>query len=87
MFREIRRSIFQGGWCGATLNTGNGSDGMTISYDELAALTAEFVAIDSTNPDLVPGGAGEAEIARFVAGWRALSSTPSCASSTPAAPM
>ena len=42
---------------------------MTISYDELAALTAEFVAIDSTNPDLVPGGAGEAEIARFVAGW------------------
>ena len=42
---------------------------MTISYDELAALTAELVAIDSTNPDLVPGGAGEAEIARFVAGW------------------
>jgi acetylornithine deacetylase len=27
------------------------------------------VAIDSVNPDLVPGGAGEAEIARFVAGW------------------
>jgi acetylornithine deacetylase len=42
---------------------------MTISYDEVAALTAELVAIDSTNPDLVPGGAGEAEIARFVAGW------------------
>ena len=42
---------------------------MTISYDELAALTAELVAIDSTNPDLVPGGAGEAEIARFVADW------------------
>src|SRR5205823_5224856 len=25
--------------------------------------------IDSINPDLVPGGAGEAEIARFIAGW------------------
>src|SRR5215210_9045083 len=42
---------------------------MTASYDEVAALTADLVAIDSTNPDLVPGGAGEAEIARFVAGW------------------
>jgi acetylornithine deacetylase len=28
-----------------------------------------LVAIDSTNPDLVPGGAGETEIARFVAAW------------------
>jgi acetylornithine deacetylase len=27
------------------------------------------VAIDSTNPDLVPGGAGEAEIAQFVSTW------------------
>ena len=42
---------------------------MAIPQEELAALTAELVAIDSTNPDLVPGGAGEAEIARFVAGW------------------
>src|SRR5215208_7068582 len=42
---------------------------MTISHDEIAPLTAELVAIDSTNPDLVPGGAGEAEIARFVAAW------------------
>jgi acetylornithine deacetylase len=42
---------------------------VTILYDEVAALTAELVAIDSTNPDLVPDGAGEAEIARFVAGW------------------
>jgi acetylornithine deacetylase len=42
---------------------------MAISQDELADLTAKLVAIDSTNPDLVPGGAGEAEIARFVAGW------------------
>jgi acetylornithine deacetylase len=32
-------------------------------------LTSALVAIDSVNPDLVPGGAGEAEIADFVAGW------------------
>ena len=32
-------------------------------------LVAALVAIDSVNPDLVPGGAGEAEIADFVAGW------------------
>ena len=37
--------------------------------DELARLTAELVAIDSVNPSLVAGGAGEAEIARFVAAW------------------
>jgi acetylornithine deacetylase len=37
--------------------------------DELARLTADLVAIDSVNPSLVAGGAGEAEIARFVAGW------------------
>ena len=32
-------------------------------------LVASLVAIDSVNPELVPGGAGEAEIAEFVAGW------------------
>ena len=32
-------------------------------------LTAALVAIDSVNPSLVPGGAGEPEIAAFVAGW------------------
>ncbi len=42
---------------------------MAISLDELAGLSAALVAIDSTNPDLVPGGAGEAAIASFVAGW------------------
>jgi acetylornithine deacetylase len=36
---------------------------------ELVELLRQLVAIDSINPDLVPGGAGEAEIARFVAGW------------------
>jgi acetylornithine deacetylase len=49
---------------------GHGKPNMTlISEREIGALTAELVAIDSTNPDLVPGGAGETEIARFVAGW------------------
>lgn len=36
---------------------------------ELTELLARLVAIDSVNPDLVAGGAGEAEIARFVAAW------------------
>jgi acetylornithine deacetylase len=35
----------------------------------VADLTAALVRIDSTNPDLVPGGVGEAEVAAFVAGW------------------
>src|SRR4051794_13075608 len=35
----------------------------------LEGLVARLVAIDSVNPDLVPGGAGEREIAAFVAGW------------------
>lgn len=32
-------------------------------------LLRQLVAIDSVNPDLVPGGAGEGNIARFVAQW------------------
>jgi acetylornithine deacetylase len=39
--------------------------------DAVSALIAELVAIDSVNPDLVPGGAGEGALARFVAGWLA----------------
>jgi acetylornithine deacetylase/succinyl-diaminopimelate desuccinylase-like protein len=35
----------------------------------VAELAAELVRIDSVNPDLVPGGAGEAELAAFVARW------------------
>ena len=34
-----------------------------------ADLLAQLVAIDSVNPTLVPGGAGEAQIAAFVADW------------------
>ena len=37
--------------------------------DKLTQLLSDLVAIDSTNPDLVPGGAGEAEIAPYIAGW------------------
>lgn len=35
----------------------------------LLELTAKLVSIDSTNPSLSPTGAGEAEIAAFVADW------------------
>ena len=37
--------------------------------DQLTQLLSDLVAIDSTNPELVPGGAGEGEIARFIAEW------------------
>ncbi|MFT4040755.1 MAG: M20/M25/M40 family metallo-hydrolase [Thermomicrobiales bacterium] len=42
---------------------------MTITLEDLTTLTADLVAIDSSNPDLVPGGAGESDIAAFVAAW------------------
>ncbi|HRF48533.1 MAG TPA: ArgE/DapE family deacylase [Anaerolineales bacterium] len=37
--------------------------------DALENLLADLVRIDSVNPDLVPGGAGEAAVAAFVADW------------------
>ena len=37
--------------------------------NHLETLLHDLVAIDSTNPDLVPGAAGEAEIAAFIARW------------------
>lgn len=40
-----------------------------ITREEIRDLTASLVAIDSVNPDLVAGGAGEGEIAGFVASW------------------
>ncbi|HYY74975.1 MAG TPA: M20/M25/M40 family metallo-hydrolase [Gaiellaceae bacterium] len=39
------------------------------SSQSLAELTAELVCRDSVNPELVQDGAGEGEIARFVAAW------------------
>ncbi|MBX7214062.1 MAG: M20/M25/M40 family metallo-hydrolase [Thermoflexales bacterium] len=35
----------------------------------LADLTAQLVAIESINPDLVPTGSGEARVAAFIAAW------------------
>ena len=35
----------------------------------VAELLSALVAIDSVNPDLVPGGAGEEEVASYVAAW------------------
>lgn len=40
-----------------------------MAVSELTELVRDLVAIDSVNPDLVPGGAGEGRIARFVAAW------------------
>jgi acetylornithine deacetylase len=37
--------------------------------DHVVGLASRLVAIDSANPSLVPGGAGEGEIAAFIAGW------------------
>jgi acetylornithine deacetylase len=36
---------------------------------ELINLLSDLVKIDSVNPDLVPNGAGEAEIAQYIADW------------------
>jgi acetylornithine deacetylase len=36
---------------------------------DVAELAAQLVAIESINPDVVAGGSGEPEIARFVAAW------------------
>ena len=40
-----------------------------VELPAIRDLLVQLVAIDSVNPTLVPGGAGEAEIARSVAGW------------------
>ena len=36
---------------------------------ELTTLLSNLVAIDSVNPDLVPGGAGEGRMAEYIADW------------------
>jgi acetylornithine deacetylase len=40
-----------------------------ITEADVERLVGALVAIDSVNPELVPGGAGEDEIARFTAAW------------------
>ena len=47
-----------------------GTPAVTSLSDAIDLLSA-LVSIDSINPSLVPGAAGESEIARFVAGWLA----------------
>ena len=42
---------------------------MAAMSNEIVELLSKLVAIDSVNPSLVPGGAGEGEIAAFVAAW------------------
>jgi acetylornithine deacetylase len=42
---------------------------VSILDTEVVDLLVDLVAIDSVNPDLSPGGAGEAEIARYVRDW------------------
>jgi acetylornithine deacetylase len=39
------------------------------SMSEVTKLLEQLVRIDSVNPDLVPGGAGETEIAKFIQTW------------------
>jgi acetylornithine deacetylase len=40
-----------------------------VDVTDVRELTCQLVSINSINPDLVPGGAGEVEISTFVAGW------------------
>ena len=42
-----------------------------MQTDDVIDLARRLIAIDSVNPTLVPGGAGEHEIARFVERWAA----------------
>lgn len=44
---------------------------MPPTGDDPVELLGDLIAIDSVNPDLVPGGAGEAAIAGFCADWLA----------------
>ena len=44
-------------------------DASVMPDDELTALLADLVAIDSVNPSLVEGGAGEAAIVGFIVSW------------------
>ena len=37
--------------------------------DDVTTLLTQLVSVESINPDLVPGGAGEGQIARFIANW------------------
>jgi acetylornithine deacetylase len=40
-----------------------------VTAEDIAGLAADLVAIDSVNPDLIAGAAGEEKLARHVAAW------------------
>ena len=42
---------------------------MTVTRDEATKLLDALVRIDSVTPWLIPGGAGEGEVARFMRDW------------------
>ena len=42
---------------------------MTVTRDEAIELLDAMVRIDSVTPWLIPGGAGEGEVARFMRDW------------------
>ena len=42
---------------------------MTIERAEAIRVLSDLVRLDSVNPELVPGGGGEAAIARYVVGY------------------
>ncbi len=72
--REALRRPERGSRCGrAGLRAGVLSSRRLREYArvhaDLIELTSRMVAIDSVNPSLVPGGAGEVEMARFVVEW------------------
>src|SRR5256885_8291206 len=71
--RDVSR--FRSRWLEPTAaRDGGGGDflpasGSRTMRSDLTALVSRLVAIDSVNPSLVAGGAGEAEIAAFIADW------------------
>jgi acetylornithine deacetylase len=42
---------------------------LSIKVDDVTSLLSSLVRIDSVTPWLIPGGAGEMEVARFIADW------------------
>src|SRR4051812_48021368 len=64
-----RRSGTATASCSSPARASSSSSRSALVTDGLTELVCDLVAIDSVNPSLVPGGAGEAEIAAFVAAW------------------
>ena len=60
------RSLFT---CKGSLASGIVMDASHIDEKALVELLKDLIRIDSVNPSLVPGAAGEAEIAGFISDW------------------